>query len=660
MKNDSDQWQVEDELLTETGRGGLFTDGYLQGRPLVSYLEDSETPLFVFGSGKRGITRTGPDGTTEYTPGSGYRAIIALTDRRVKFVVGGSDGDWAADIHLTNVEAVEVESGLLREELSITAGDVEWQVPLTDIDTDRLVEFLEEVSWSWIRVERLLDEARTHLADANRHQKAREHEAAAEQLGTAREQLDEAAGITDALADEATTGMREHLGGVERRYRETRRRVAASRAASVVDEAEEHWRADEYQQAFEAFIRARDRYEAALDIEGLDPDTRRSMRDRIEHVERNLDHLRAAPLKRAAQVRRRALEAEDPAERIEAWSEAIERYRTVLELDWGGDERRFAGDVDRCRDRVAEAVDGVLDARKTLAADWRDHGDDLIEAGDPSGARDQYAEAVSNLEAALDLARELAPDRAESIQERLEALADRIDDATAAVGTDEESDSENVDEDAEADEDDPWDEWETPTRTDRDDSGAPTGGTDDGDQGASDFDDWVTLTPESEPTASGEASTGGGAAIDPQEAARQSMSPRDEGKSLQRSPLSDSDLVASVESLTSGALASLVSAVWDQRGWTTEASDVDDVVLASRASPDERRVLVAAPDATPTSVDRARRARVAFEADHAALFVTESLDRCLDQPHITLYDAADTATLVEQSDLVSLLRNVTV
>lgn len=437
MKKDSDQWEVDDQLLTETGRGGLFTDGYLQGSPLISYLESSETPLFVFGSGKRGVTRESDGETTRHVPASGYRAIIAVTDRRVQFVVGGAgthgDDDWAASVRLSNVDRVSVDAGLIRDRLIVSTGDVDWSVYLKDIDTDTVVEYVTEISWAWITVEERLDDARTFLVDATQQQKAREYLAAHDSLDRAREKLDDATRAAAGLAEEAAVGVRERITAVESRYRETKRRTHDSEARHLVGLAEEYWRDDEYELAYETYRSAVDTYREALETPGLDAEKAEDIRDRIDRIQRNLDHLRTAPLENASRTRRAALDAEAPDERIELWSAVLDQYREVIELDWGRPDPRFAGDAQRCRDRVAEAVDELLDARREEAERRRRRGDDLILAGEISEARDCYSGAASQLEAAVELAREFDPAETARLRERLDTLADRISDATASV-----------------------------------------------------------------------------------------------------------------------------------------------------------------------------------------------------------------------------------
>lgn len=610
MKSGSEQWDVDDDLLTETGRGGLFTDGYLQGDPLISYLAESEAPLFVFGSGKHGVTRDREADTRTFDPAKGFRAITAVTDRRVQFVVGGGgdDGDWAASVRHADIDRVTVDEGLIRSQLIIEAGTTTWQVPLRDIDTDRLVEFLETVSWAWIQAEERLDDARKHLVDAGQHQKARSYDAAYASLSSARRVLAEAEDTTGDLAADASKGIRERTETVRMRYRETKRRIHASRATHLVDEAENHWREGAYERAYETYLDARSEYETVLDIDGLDPQKGEAMRERIGTIDATLETLSAAPLERADEAREAAVSASDPAAALDAWETVLDRYRVVLELDWGRDEKRFEGDVDRVRDRVAEAVDGVLTARRSLASQCRRRGDDAVDAGDVTAAREAYSEGISHLEAASTLAEEFEPDTVPDIEADLDDLADRISDVTNTVS----------------------EEYE-------------------------DFDNWVTLTPDDDTA---------GSAPEPEvtelpEVERPADADSLADVALPTLPEADGPdgVVAAVEGLEPDTLLEVVETVWDTDGWRTDLRSGPGFLLADREEPTTARILVAVatdplgPAAVENCADRARE----HAADRVVLAApcdpTDAGRRRADQLDVDLLDPGALAALLEREGL---------
>ncbi|MUV90733.1 hypothetical protein GJ629_13165 [Halapricum sp. CBA1109] len=666
MKSGGNQWQVDDSLLTETGRGGLFTDGYLQGRPLESYFERGETPLFVFGDGKRGVSKVDGEETDRIVPASGFRAITAVTDRHVLFVVGGGgrDGDWHHSIRLGDVDRVTVEEGLIRDQLSVYVDGVEWQVYLKDVATDRVVSVLEDLSWAWIRVETEIGEARKRLVDASQYRKSRAYEDAESNLAEARRHLGDASAAVESVPEEAADGMAERVAQIESRYRDTKRRLHASRATHLVDEAERHWRGDEFEAAYETFERAREQYQTVLDIYGLAPDKASAMRDRIEHVEANLELLSSAPLDRAEETRSRALAAEDPETALDAWSDALEQFRTVIELDWGADRERFDGDVDLARDRVIQSVDGILAARHALADQCRDRGDERIESGDVGDAREAYSAAISHLESARELAREFDPDALDRIDARLDDLGSCIEDAAANVAasddTDEYSDFDNwVTLSAESEDSHDEDESEaTGPEVDAPEADEP---------GPNAFE---ADSPEADPSGSaGEPSaslladgTDASAGDSPLDSLRDVSDPFDAGDGTEP----PASVVDTVRSLSERVLLEVTEATWSALDWTTELRTVADesVVHATRTDPDPATLVVAVADsASEDAVETVRSARTAADADRATLVTVEETSdaavRRASEADVELLGPTDFARLLATEDLTDLLPDAT-
>ncbi|MFB6189316.1 MAG: restriction endonuclease [Halapricum sp.] len=664
MKPGGDQWQVDDELLTETGRGGLFTNGYLEGEPLISYLGDGETPLFVFGSGKRGITRETDEDTDRIVPGSGYRAITAVTDRRIQFVVGGgrADGDWAEDVRLSDVDLVSVESGLIREQLSITTNDGrEYHVYLKDVDTDRVRTFLEEASLAWIQVEELLDEARRRLVDASQYEKSRQYDAAKDAIDDARSRLDEAADVARKLSAEAGAGIQSRIDQVESRYRETKRRVHASRATHLVDEAERHWRDDEFSTAYEQFSMARTEYCEILDIYGLDPDKADAMRDRITRIDSNLDHLSRAPINRANQAYEWAREATDDEVALDHWTEALELYRCVIELDWGREQQRFEGDVDVVRDRVTTVVEEILAARRRVSDRHVERAEELLDAEEYSQARVVYADAIEHLEAAIDLGREFDPDAVEELHERLDALESGIRRATTSVSQATEADEL------------------------RDESETETTQTETTETDYDDFDNWVTLSSTEDaddaesgthdPTSEMESvdetkvpSQFDATSHDEQPDASTSMGAIERDDSTianvlveERDPTGE--IVDAVEALDRAELTSLVTTVWETLGWSTSVSD--GYVVARRDAPMTEQTIIAVEAETVTESDVTGLAdrREEDEADRAVVLTNAGISaeatRSAVGATVEVLDADSLASIVERESLTDHLPDAT-
>lgn len=681
MKPGGDHWQVDDELLTETGRGGLFTNGYLEGEPLVSYLGDGETPLFVFGSGKRGITRETDEDTDRIVPGSGYRAITAVTDRRIQFVVGGgrADGDWAEDVRLSDVDLVSVESGLIREQLLITTNDGRnYHVYLKDVDTDRVRTFLEEASLAWIQVEELLDEARRGLVDASQYEKSRQYDAAKGAIDDARSRLDEAADVARKLSAEAGAGIQSRIDQVESRYRETKRRVHASRATHLVDEAERHWREDEFSTAYEQFSMARSEYCEILDIYGLDPDKADAMRGRITQIDSNLDHLSRAPIDRANQAYEWAREETDDEVALDHWTQALELYRCVIELDWGREQQRFEGDVDVVRDRVTTVVEETLAARRRVSDRHVERAEALLDAEKYSQARVVYADAIEHLEAAIDLAREFDPDAVEELHERLDALESGIRRATTSVSQATEADELRDESETETTQTETTQTATTEMETETAEKATTQTDYDD-------FDNWVTLSSTEDaddaesgthdPTSEVESvdetkvpSKFDATSHDEQPDAPTSAGTFERDDSAianvlveERDPAAD--VVDAVEALDRAELTSLVTTVWETLGWSTSVSDGH--VVARRDAPMTEQTIIAVEAETVTESDVTELAdrREDDGADRAVVITNAGISAAATRnavgAAVEVLDADSLASIVERESLTDHLPDAT-
>lgn len=95
-------------VLTKTGTGTGHSAGYLTTRPFIDYLKANENLSEVVWS-----VSNPPEGSLiplDTISMGQYRAISAVTDRRVLSVVGTPDGDETVNINLDDVEQVEIFS----------------------------------------------------------------------------------------------------------------------------------------------------------------------------------------------------------------------------------------------------------------------------------------------------------------------------------------------------------------------------------------------------------------------------------------------------------------------------------------------------------------------------------------------------------------------
>jgi hypothetical protein len=227
----------DEELLTETGSGGVFASGYLHDKPLIEYLGAAERVAFLLSNKKKGVRRETDADATVFTPGDGYQAIAAITDTRVLFVVGDSNGtgDTSFAVPYTEIEDVKTRSGMLTKGVDIwTTEGVKWRFAVrSTVDIEPAVEYLERAAVVWSRVESQLRHARKHLVEVDECLSDDDHDSARAAASTARDHVEEA----QRKAPELTTNRDD---AVWERVHEVEQRLDASVMTIHVSRAEQH------------------------------------------------------------------------------------------------------------------------------------------------------------------------------------------------------------------------------------------------------------------------------------------------------------------------------------------------------------------------------------------------------------------------------------
>ncbi|WP_135663725.1 restriction endonuclease [Halorhabdus rudnickae] len=417
---------VDDALLTETGSGGLLGEGYLAERPLETYLDAAEQPRMAFASGHRGIVQE-TDGTeTVHSPGSGYRALLALTGRRAVMVVGDGDGDRSFEVSFDAVEDVESETGFRRSRVTLrTESGVTWHCYPETVDAEDVASYIETAADAWARFEAHLTKARDAVSAAESARTTEDIETAKEACERAQTALSTARDVQETF-DDSVPAMEQRLTSVREAWLEEQQDLVRDRARSHVKRAERRWHEGAYEQAADGYERAQGLLESVL--EGDLPEKMATpVREDLAAIERDLERLGQAPIRRALATERAAERAENPEVAIDHWRDAHEQFRTVLELDWGREQSRFDGESEGIRDHLETAVSGLLTARKHAADQRCQEANRRLEEGQVEAARAAFADAVDHLEAAISTAQQLAPSAVDALCDRLSDVESRID-----------------------------------------------------------------------------------------------------------------------------------------------------------------------------------------------------------------------------------------
>ncbi|ERJ05202.1 hypothetical protein HLRTI_002780, partial [Halorhabdus tiamatea SARL4B] len=283
-----DEGIVGDELLSKTGSGGLFSDGYLAEKPIEFYLESDEQPRVVFATDGGGVVRDGPDEQATYEPASDYRTLVAATSRRVVLVVGGADdgNDFCQEIPLTRIDHVEATSGLRESTLRFWVGDDVWELSVATTDPETVETYLSTASQRRIRFERLLGEAEDAIVAAADACSAGRLQAAEAALGRADSALEEARDPLDSFPADAPE-MDHRFDAYRERYRTEAQRLLLERAEQARADARDQWRAEDYEAAADAYQQAQEVCETVLERGRLSPEAARRIRNILTSIERD-------------------------------------------------------------------------------------------------------------------------------------------------------------------------------------------------------------------------------------------------------------------------------------------------------------------------------------------------------------------------------------
>lgn len=436
LASQDDDTTANDELLTGTGSGGVLTSGYLRERPLIEYLEAEERVAFVLSNRRKGVRRESDDDSAVYTPDGGYRAIAAVTDTRLLFVVGTGDGDEQFEIPYAAIENTKAGRGVLSKHLDIwTTEGVRWRFYVgTGVDTAPVAEYLERAAVVWSRVESQLRRARKRFVDVDEAVDAGDYDRARTATDEARAAIEEAKQTAGDLTTDRGDAVWVRIEAAETRLESNVLKVHRTRGRSRARDAERQWRTEQYNKAYDGYLAARNDYKRALEIaREHEIGTSDHLRERIDEVTQNLDHLSASPLRRAREAHERARAADDPEVTADLLEEALEKHQTALVLDWGTERDRFAGDSNRLRERVSAIVEEIAMTRRTVAVDYRERGETHATNGRHGQAQAAFEEARAQLEAALSIAKELRPDLVADLEADIDARTADVERAEARV-----------------------------------------------------------------------------------------------------------------------------------------------------------------------------------------------------------------------------------
>ncbi|WP_058993248.1 hypothetical protein [Haloarcula sp. CBA1127] len=407
------------EIFDRVNTDGLFGRTRRLQQPLGQYVRETETPQYLVYNGQSGVVAA--KGNNEaLTPAGDYRAYLLATNVRVVFVVGDDDGDRTISLPYEDIVAVRCTSGLRTSTLEIVTVDEDRWAFECKGDLTPVREFVDKATQVWTRTLTELDRAESQVEAAVTALEATDLETAATHITAAQEALDNGRERVEALGEGAAASIEERRQSTQARIDTCQRRRHVSAGDEYRDTARRAWENRAYERAADAYAQAKTEYERALAVTAPEPPTE-TIADARNAIEVEYTELLSAPVD-AAQVAASAARATtDPAARATHWEDALDRYRTAYELDWGRD-RRFDGDRASLRQALADIAVELVETHREAGRQKRREGSDESNRDTSGAACDS---ATAHFERAREVAAELVPDRCEPPADELAAVSEQ-------------------------------------------------------------------------------------------------------------------------------------------------------------------------------------------------------------------------------------------
>lgn len=652
------------EVLTATESGGLLGGPFLHDTPVVKYLDDDERVRYAVRNKKSGVTIDRDGGSSETVePDDDYQALAVVTDRRLLVVVGMDDGDVTREVPMREVFEARTESrGFLKYSLAVETldGDV-LSFPSRANPAD-VVDAIDEFAQSWASAVRLLDEANEAFITGSAAVPGDEItgraaiETVEESLREARTVIEPAGPWAAAYVDDRVRDLAGDLGPL-------RREVRAAEAAANHAQGQRAWDDGEYETAAIAYETAVEKYGEALAAPGATPsDDQLRRRQRASAAEREL--LQVWPLTAADAARRKASELEETEDAARQWTATLEKYGTVLDVEWPSADRAFEADRGLIRKQLAAVADDAIHDSYAAGRQHVEGGDERADVNDMEGARERYARARDLFEQARVVASELHPNYLDDLETAIYTAEHRMDgnvpadpddpddSVVPALGDDSTTEAAVGDTAAAV-----TGGGASPDSTGENGAGPEAGGSEEG--SASIIEEIKSSKAAKESTADRAAGTVGDAGtVDGSTEA--DASPSDD-TSPGGEPAGSGDLTADLLSLSPDDLRSLVADLWEERGWSTmefsAASDtVYDIVAIQDGSAADRLLLwtIHRPDGAEVEATVIKRCATARDSSQGSVRATLVTTGRLSSAALRLATELD-VTVVQRADLVEYL-----
>ncbi|MEF8936727.1 MAG: hypothetical protein V5A32_02125 [Halovenus sp.] len=393
---------------------------------------------------------TSPGGITRIKGGDQLavdrRVVTLVTDRRILFTTPDENAVETVTLDYDQIVSLSSPGSELLELTTATGIGLEWPLAGETSWTSGTIRHLCWIGDVRNRLRSCQNDVELAAGEIRTHAERREWDEGADTYREMRAEIDDLCNLVFATGPVEPAVLAPELTEIERELEEANTRLLIERAQSQLDLARQLVGNGDYiqgrrvlGQAQHYYSRAQERNDAVKRGDAFQFGAQRELTEDLQRLGWQIETVAAEPVKQAHEAKIRAETATELSEELDHWETAFNRYGHVLTLEWGNDERNFAGDPGELRAEIERAASRLVDLHCRAGYERWNTGGELAETDEYKAALQSCLDAQAHLERAHELATEFEPARAEEIATRLEKMADaviRMRNATA-VGADE-------------------------------------------------------------------------------------------------------------------------------------------------------------------------------------------------------------------------------
>lgn len=381
---------------------------------------------------------TSPDGVKRVVDGDSVHVestvVLTVTDCRILVVdaVGDSIDRETGSTSYSDIAGVSFDSATNSIEWTTVSGDV-WRFTFPSTNPSVVDAVVRHLLWVGELRSRLLtcqNDVEIAAGQIRDHAAAMDWDEAEDIYETHRRRVDQLICAAQWTKPIDVSDLAPELTSIERTLEQAYARLYVARSRSQLDLSRQRIEKGEYdlgvtplRLAREFYERARSQAEAVRRGDDFQFGAQRELEDELDSLSWEIDDVAAEPVQQANAALVAAENADGVDEAIDHWESAYSRYGQVVTLNWGEGRSDYAGDASAAREKKERAAEDLIECYTQVARNRWNRGMELyVQDKEVKNALQIGMDAADALSRAVELAHEVAPDRVEDLETRLEGM----------------------------------------------------------------------------------------------------------------------------------------------------------------------------------------------------------------------------------------------